>query len=63
MRLEDAKKSYRQVQILISDGSGGAPETRAPRSKFFHYHAVIIGWRTPSGVGAPCRKSWIRHCY
>ena len=23
MRLEDAKKSYRQVQILISDASGG----------------------------------------
>ena len=36
MRLEDAKKSYRQVQILISDASGGPP----PRSKFF-FHAVF----------------------
>ena len=37
-------------------------------SEFFHFHATfgknfckIIGWRTPSSVGTPSGKSWIRH--
>ena len=43
------------------DGSKGAPGTRPPGSKFFHFHSVFGKKNHYLGVGPPQGKSWIRH--